>query len=46
MMDNVLMGSGIQFNMLESTNRNLNTLNDYLNLITKDEQAKTALPGG
>ena len=33
-LDNVLMNSGIPYNMQESTNRNLNLLNNYLNLVT------------
>ena len=31
MMDNVMMGSGIPFDLQHSTKRNLDILNDYLN---------------
>jgi HSP90 family molecular chaperone len=31
MMDNVLMASGIPFNLQDSTKRNMDILNDYLN---------------
>jgi len=31
MMDNVLMASGIPFDLQDSTKRNMNILNDYLN---------------
>jgi HSP90 family molecular chaperone len=31
MMDNILMASGIPFNLQDSTKRNMDILNDYLN---------------
>ena len=34
MMDNVLLGSGIPYNLQESSKRNLEILNDYLNIVT------------
>jgi HSP90 family molecular chaperone len=33
MMDNVLMLSGIPYNLQDSTKRNLDVLNDYLNVL-------------
>jgi hypothetical protein len=33
MMDNVLMQSGIPYNLQDSTKRNLDVLNDYLNIL-------------
>lgn len=40
MLDNILLTSGIHINQLESTTRNLNTLNDYLNILSKDDSTK------
>jgi HSP90 family molecular chaperone len=40
-MDNVLLTSGIPFNLQESTKRNLDVMNDFLNIVTsKDEGSK------
>lgn len=34
MMDNILLTSGIPYNLQDSTKRNLDVMNDYLNLVT------------
>ncbi len=34
MMDNVLLASGVPFNLQESSKRNLDILNEYLNAVT------------
>ena len=40
MMDNVLLGSSIPYNLQESTKRNLDVLNDFLNVVTSNTQTK------
>ena len=41
MMDNVLMASGIPFDLQVSTNRNMNILNDYLNKLAAQQPLPT-----
>lgn len=38
MMDNVLLTSGIPFNLQESSKRNLDVLNDFLNTVTQNSE--------
>jgi HSP90 family molecular chaperone len=40
MMDNVLMASGIPFNLQDSTKRNMDILNDYLNNLAASQPLK------
>jgi hypothetical protein len=44
MMDNVLLTSGIPFNLQESTKRNLDVLNDFLNIVTQSSPADAQKP--
>ena len=41
MMDNVLMASGIPFDLQDSTKRNMNILNDYLNNLASQQPLPT-----
>jgi HSP90 family molecular chaperone len=42
-LDNILASAGIPYNLNESSKRNLDVLNDYLNKVTSTPEAKKAL---
>lgn len=42
MMDNLLIASGIPYNLQDSTKRNLDILNDYLNIVTSKDTGRQA----
>ena len=44
MMDNILLSSGIPFNLQDSTKRNLDVMNDFLNTVTA--HSNNSLPSG